>query len=343
MISLFLLLLFVVLCSWWLLGRLTQILQARSIVDQPNERSLHQGQVPRGGGLVIVFFLLLGLLGMGIWGTRPQTFAGLFGLLLGWALLSWWDDRHDLSPRHRFGVQLVLAVCTVLAFGYIDDVQLSEAVYVPLGLFGAFCSVVGILWLTNLYNFMDGMDGLAASQTIVACLTFAVWLWAANDVALSVCCLILAAASYGFLLRNWHPASIFMGDVGSITIGAFFATLFVYLNTRYEVPLLALLILFAVFIADASVTILRRLLKGEKIWLPHRTHFYQRAAALGFAHDRIVLVSVVLMLLCAVLASFVVADRDRIPMAVGAISILLAATMLAVAGLERARKRADHA
>lgn len=299
--------------SWLWLGVLRNQLSALSMVDSPNERSLHQGQVPRGGGVVFVFFLVASLLLMMVWSDRHQTFAALAILTTSWAALGWFDDRRDLSPSLRLAWQLLLAIVTLALFGFVTELKLSNELVLVLGWGGALLSLVGLLWFVNLYNFMDGMDGLAASQTIIACLTLAWWLLILGDWWLALCCLTLAAATYGFLLRNWNPASIFMGDVGSIALGAFFGTLMIYLNTFHNIPILCLILIFAVFVADTSITVLKRMLRAERIWLPHRSHYYQRFAALGVNHGHIVLGCIILMIVCSIAASLAMADHARIP------------------------------
>jgi len=302
--------------SYLLVGRLIRALVKRDIVDVPNQRSLHTGKVPRGGGLVIIGLLLLSLLLMGMIFERMLVFFTIALLVMGWSALSWWDDRSDLSARIRLMVQGVLAVATILAFGYISTVQINAESSFGLFGMGAAVTFLAVLWLVNLYNFMDGMDGLAASQTIIAALTLGFWFGYVGDMEIAACCFILAAASYGFLLWNWHPAKIFLGDVGSIGIGAFFSIIIIYGNTRYQLPVIGFLLLFGVFLIDASITIIRRAVDGEKIWLPHRRHFYQRLEKLGYRQDRIVIGLIVLMLLCSVLATVSVVDRDRMPMAI---------------------------
>ncbi len=319
--------------SWFAIIYLRQRLLSRQIVDVPNERTLHEGAVPRGGGIVIIACLLVSLTGTALF-DRPQTFIALSLLTLGWAGLGWRDDQHDLSPRRRFSLQILLSILTIFLFGAVSYLELSSTYTLHLGVLGVIASFVGILWFANLYNFMDGMDGLAASQTIIAALTLAFWFSQLGDQSMAVVCVVLAAASYGFLLHNWRPAKIFMGDVGSVTIGAFFATLIVIASTRHQIPVVLLVLLFGVFVADGTVTLFSRLLKGERIWLPHRHHFYQRLAMLGFDHAKIVVVYIFLMILCSVLASLAMADHDRILLVAGLGTLILLSAMLIANRLE---------
>lgn len=321
---LFVLLTVVVFISWWATRVLIKVLLKHQIVDTPNDRSMHQGRVPRGGGIVIVVCLLLALIVVGLVSQRYQVFGTLVILVLAWAMLSGWDDRYDLSPRKRMLFQLIFAYVGIAALGYVSTIQLNASSAVWIASFGAFATFISIIGLANLYNFMDGMDGLAAAQTIIASLTLSFWFWQAGDPQLGLVCLVLGAASYGFLLHNWQPAKVFMGDVGSVTIGAFFALMIVFANTRYQIPVLSFVLLFAVFVFDTSVTMVRRIIRREKIWLPHRTHFYQRLALAGVDHSRVVIAATILMVFCSMIASYTVIDHDRIPSGSAVVLLVLA-------------------
>lgn len=316
--------------SWFAVGYLIDRLIFKNIVDEPNDRSLHQGTVPRGGGLVIVASLLIALIVMSVISNRPQLFVALALITVAWASLSWWDDKSNLTAKFRLMVQFCICVFSVFAFGWVDQV-----LGLGLGWFGPVLSVIGLLWMANLYNFMDGLDGLAASQTIVASITMAFWFLVHGDWPLSMVCVVLAASSYGFLLWNWSPAKIFMGDVGSITLGGFFATLFIIGATRHGLSIISFFGLFGVFISDATITILMRARRGEKIWLPHRQHFYQRLANQGYEHSRIALASVVLMLICSVLATLGVMYHDMIWLSLIAILLTMAVSVVLVIYFEK--------
>ena len=309
--------------SWFFIGRLRHYLAAKNIVDTANERSMHQGQVPRGGGIVIIVLLLISLLLLSITSDRPTLFLGLFIAVLLWSALSWRDDQYDLSPKLRFALQILFALFVVSAFGWVDNIQLSSELRISITWFGTFLSFMGILWLANLYNFMDGMDGLVAAQSIIASLTFSFWYWALGDLEIAFVCLVVAAACYGFLLWNWRPAKIFMGDVGSVTLGAFFACLIIIGASRFDVPVLSMVMLFGLFVADASITMLKRVIKGEKIWLPHRQHYYQRLGLAGMAHEKIVVFSILAMLFCSLLATLSLIYRDTILLCLGVLCLFI--------------------
>jgi len=328
-----LLLLLTMIVSWFAVGRLIGHLVAKDIVDRPNDRTLHHGAIPRGGGLVIIAILVLILFVIATISERPQLFGWLATVTLTWASLSWWDDKADLSPKFRIMVQLAICIFTVSAFGWVNNVLSLKLLWL-----GPVLSVVGLLWMANLYNFMDGLDGLAASQTIVAAISLTFWFMVLGDNYLSLICALLAAATYGFLLWNWNPAKVFMGDVGSISLGAFFGTLFIIGVTRYDLSIISFLGLFAVFIADATTTILTRAWRREKIWLPHRQHFYQRLASAGYAHSKIALGAVILMLICSAFATLGVIYRDMIAYSILAILSILASSAILVVYLEKRLK-----
>lgn len=321
--------LLVAVVSWLSVRWIITYLTRREMLDTPNNRTLHTGSVPRGGGLVIAVLLVIGCLLMAFFSASVVFYSTLALLMAVWAGLGWYDDQHDLTPQLRFPIQLLLAIATVAALGWVNTI-----LSIQLGWLGPVLTVIGILWMANLYNFMDGMDGLAASQAIVGSVTLSFWFVRVGNTGLATVCVVVAAACYGFLLWNWRPAKVFMGDVGSITLGAFFATMIVLATNRHDFPILSVLILFSVFIADASLTLLRRAWHREKIWLPHRTHYYQRLANIGVSHQLIVCAAILLMLICSLLATISVLYRDMIGVALVSVGILFAGVIALVRWLE---------
>ncbi len=311
------------LASAWLVKRLIPWLIARQQVDTPNHRTLHTGSVPRGGGVIIVFMGVLALLWASVVSPYSTFYLALLTLLLGWAALGWWDDVFSLSTRLRLGTQFVLALAAIVLIGWVDHLAISATIGFALGWLGPPLSILALIWLANLYNFMDGMDGLAASQAIVAATTFSFWFMLLGGTELAVFSAVVAAASYGFLWHNWRPASIFMGDVGSISLGAMFALLCVIANNRFGVPVLSCLILFAVFVVDSTTTLVLRWRRGEPVWQAHNQHFYQRLARAGYAHNHIVLVYIGLMVGCSLAASVSLYQQALlVPLLLGVLVIL---------------------
>lgn len=270
-------------------GAAYALLRKFQVMDTPNARSNHVTPTPRGGGLGIVF--ALGVL-------LPVTGAPfpLVAAFLWLALVSFVDDLRGLSARLRLLVQ-VAAVFWVLMRAYGGSIAEWLPIWVEIPLLA-----LAWLWFINLFNFMDGSDGLAASEA--TCIALGIVAVAAGGSLLSFHAGLVAAAAFGFLLWNWHPARVFLGDVGSVPLGFLLGFLLIALAGNGE--LAAALILPAVFVLDASVTLLRRLCRGEKIFEAHSQHAYQRAIRAGMGHDAVardVIGVNLLLILLAVLSS----------------------------------------
>ena len=248
--------------SWGVLKLLLRYAE-RLPLDRPNARSLHARAVPRGAGLAI----WAGWLAGAIW--VPGAKAWLFPLLAVIAV-SLLDDRRGVHIAVRFAVHAMAAALWV--WQAAPNIQPVVA-------------VVAIVWMANLYNFMDGSDGLAGAMTAVGFATYAVAAWlAGGESAASL--LALAAASIPFLLYNVPPARVFLGDAGSVPLGFLAAVygLIGWLDRWW--PAWFPVLVFLPFIADASVTLVRRLIRGARVWQAHRDHCYQRLVRLGWGHGR---------------------------------------------------------
>lgn len=320
--------------TWLLTGLTRRYALRREILDIPNERSLHDHPKPRAGGLAIVLTLLLGM--VGLWATNliPSRLAtALIGGGLAVAVVGWIDDRHDLSRGVRAVVHLSAGAWAAAWLGGLPAMQLGTAV-VPLGAFGHLIAALGIAWLINLYNFMDGIDGLAGGEGVTAGLFGAGLLWLAGAPGLSVVALLLAGACVGFLPWNWMPARIFMGDVGSGFLGFVFATLALASERAGAVPLLAWMILLGVFVFDATITLLRRALRGERWYHEHRSHAYQRAVQSGLTHAQVTTRALCTNALLAVLAWTGSSRPELLPIS----AVVAAAALLVLYGsVERRR------
>jgi UDP-N-acetylmuramyl pentapeptide phosphotransferase/UDP-N-acetylglucosamine-1-phosphate transferase len=273
-----------------------------SVLDHPNERSLHARPTPRTGGIGIVAGLAAGAL---IAASGAQLDASLTWALLcagAVAAVSFFDDLRPISPAPRLAVHLGAALVLVAAGVSPGTVEVPGMVWVwPAWLAGGI-SVLATVWMTNLYNFMDGMDGLAGGMAVAGFGTLAALglVGGRDDYALA--CAIVAAAAAGFLPFNFPPARIFMGDVGSSTLG-FLAAAFALWGSREGLfPLWVAVLVFSPFVVDATVTLLRRALAGERVWQAHRSHYYQRLVRLGWGHRKTVLAEYALMVACALSA-----------------------------------------
>lgn len=257
----------------------------RGLYDVPNARSAHRLPTPRGGGLGIAAAFFISLIFLERTGALSAHVA--YALLGGGALVAligWRDDHGHVAARWRILVHTVAAGWALFWLGGLDT---FPGLNVELGMLGAVLGVVGIVWLTNLYNFMDGIDGLAGAQALCAGLGGAALLWWGGAPELALVGFSLAAASAGFLIWNWPPAKIFMGDVGSGLLGFSFAVLALAGEKSGALPLLGWIVLLAVFVLDASFTLLRRMVHGEPWLHAHNTHAYQRLVQLGYSHLRV--------------------------------------------------------
>lgn len=255
-------------CAAILWALLASGLAWRLATDIPNDRSLHTRPTPRvgGWGIVPVSVALIWLFAPSLW--LPALAAALL------AAVSQIDDRRGLPARVRFGAHAAAVAALVATYP-------AAAPWWAL----AIMSVL-LVWLVNLYNFMDGSDGLAGGMALFGFGGYAVAACVSvqPDAALALASMVIAGAAAGFLLFNFHPARIFLGDAGSIPLG-FLAGALGYWGWREGVwPVWFPALCFAPFIADASVTLLKRLLRGEKFWQAHREHYYQRLVQSGFGH-----------------------------------------------------------
>jgi UDP-N-acetylmuramyl pentapeptide phosphotransferase/UDP-N-acetylglucosamine-1-phosphate transferase len=268
------------------------------LLDHPNERSLHTRPTPRTGGVAI----LAGLLSAALFGWIGPGGPTLdFGLVVGVALLavlSFLDDRYGLPV----GVRLPghLAASALLVFGGLSLPALSLPGWEwpwPTWI-GTSFSLLFLIWMVNLYNFMDGMDGFAAGMAVIGYGTFALLGYLAGNQSFILLSLVVAAAAGGFLLFNFPPARIFMGDTGSSVLGLLAGGLSIWGVRDGVFPFWVALLVFSPFIVDATATLLRRLRRGERVWEAHKTHYYQRLVQSGWGHRKTVLSEYALMLAC---------------------------------------------
>lgn len=272
----------------------------RGMLDVPNHRSSHEVPTPRGGGVGFVVVVLAGTLALALAvpSARPLAWALLGGGAV--AGVGWLDDRVSLPASRRLVLHGLAAVWALAWIGPPTELALGVAT-VPLGWLGAPLAWLGIVWAINLYNFMDGIDGLAAGQAVIAGAAGALLALALGSVETGLVAALLAAAAGGFLVWNFPPARIFMGDVGSGFLGYAFAVLALHGAAREGPPLLVWVLLLGVFLVDATATLLRRMARSRDWMEAHREHAYQQAVQRGHSHRRVtlVLLGVALGLACA--------------------------------------------
>jgi len=261
---------------------LVVLLRARGLaLDHPNERSLHAQPVPRTGGIAIV----LGCLpAMAIFFPESRALCSLAAAL---AIVSAIDDWKNLSVLVRLAAHFAAAAAWILQVA--GSVSALEASLL----------VLAMVWLTNLYNFMDGSDGLAGGMAVIGFGAYAVCAWLAGYPSLASASASIALAATPFLMVNFHPAHIFMGDAGSVTLGFLAGALGILGWHQGAWSASVPLVVFSPFIVDATITLGRRALSGQRVWEAHREHFYQKLVRMGFGHRNTALMEYGVMLAAA--------------------------------------------
>ena len=259
----------------WLIRR-----KADWVLDHPNSRSLHSVPVSRIGGLGLLFGVIITWLFFSV--VIPISIWAGVGLLV---VISFIDDVWHAPVWSRLLIQ------SIVAAGF-SMVLLLE----PYGWAMVLCSAVAVVWMSNLYNFMDGSDGLAGGMTVIGFGYYGLIAYLAGDNDFAVLNFSIAAAAGAFLLHNFYPARVFLGDVGAIPLGFLAAALGIlgWMDNLWSflVPVL----IFSPFIADSTITLIKRLLRGKKIWQAHREHYYQRLVQSGFGHRNTALSAYALMI-----------------------------------------------
>jgi len=308
---------------------------SRQMMDVPNDRSLHEVPTPRGGGLSFVVVFLAAVAGLAVAGLVPGHLAlalGPGGALV--ALTGWLDDRGHLPVRLRLAVQFLAAAVAVAALGGFDSLDLGWYT-ITMGMAGPILAAVGIVWMLNLYNFMDGIDGIAGVEAVTTAAFAGLFLAWKGAPGLAALCAVLAAAAAGFLLWNWPPAKIFMGDVGSGFLGYVFAVMALASEKAGAVPVLAWVLLLGVFVLDTTVTLFLRLRRGETIWQAHRSHYFQRAVQAGLSHRSVTVWTGLLNLCLGALAALAVFRPGLLLPAVASGGLLLAAAGMRIIRMEK--------
>jgi len=304
--------------SWLLTGAMRRYALRSELLDVPNERSLHRTPTPRGGGVAVALVTLAGLTTAGLLSKIPADVAwalGVGGALV--ATVGWLDDRRGVSARVRATVHAAAACWAA----YWIWGELS-----PAAVAGAVC----IMWAISLYNFMDGIDGLAGTEAAsVGIIAGGLFLMSGRD-DLAVVAFLMAAAATGFLGWNWPPARIFMGDVGSGFLGFMFGALSLIAGRSGALPLALCLLLAGVFALDATVTLLRRAARGERWYQPHRSHAYQRLVQAGSTHAEVSIGVLLVNLALGALAWLAQSGRLSVAAAVLAGIVVLTVLYLAI-------------
>jgi len=280
-------------CRW-----VTALAEKSGMIAEPGQRQSHVVSTPTGGGLGLIFSIIVTSLFVlfvsaipGFWWQNV-----LPGILL-LTFVGWRDDKHTVPWRVRLLVQLAVSLW-LLSFG---PLQLSSS---DVGLFSI--AVLAVVWMMNLYNFMDGSNGMAGFQGVFAGVVLAVLFHISGQPAMALIALAVAAACAGFLPLNFPLARVFMGDVASVPLGFIFASLVVYGIQTGSLSLQVSILIMSVFTIDATMTLLARVIRREQWYTAHAQHVYQRLIAQGWSHHRVLMVyqaiNVILVLPAIVLA-----------------------------------------
>jgi len=313
-----------VLSYLWTAGILDWARRKR-ILDIPNNRSSHSVPTPRGAGLAIAGLVI------GLWLVYlpvAHRFDTVFleyavgGLLV--ATMGWLDDVGSVWRSARFAVHSIAAAIAMLAFGYFDEIDVPFVGVVQFSWVGLPLTFLWIAGLTNAYNFMDGIDGIAGGQAVVAGAGWVILCSTLNQPEIGILGVLAASTSLGFLIYNWPPAKIFMGDVGSSFLGYTFALIpLMCRNAGPALPFASVLLVWP-FVFDTCFTIVRRARKGENIFLAHRSHLYQRLHIAGWSHLQVTLLYIILEAIGVTLACVWTSDLGIRNYVLGTVLVLCA-------------------
>jgi Fuc2NAc and GlcNAc transferase len=279
------------LCSTLLTFVYIHYARRKKWLDMPTKlNSSHTIATPRGGGVVFVGLWMIAVIIITLlhWITWQQLMVLLPGAVIV-ALVGFYDDRFSLAVKYRMVWYLLAASISLLALGGISGFSLGRDFIIQLGWFGSVIAVFAIMWSTNLFNFMDGIDGIAAIEALFMLGIGGFFLWQSGGQGLAIVTWMLVACVLGFLVWNKPPAKLFMGDVGSVTLGFVIIMLAFIGETQYHVPVILWVIIYGAFIFDTTITLFRRVLAKHKLYQPHRLHAYQRLHQAGWSHGQVCL------------------------------------------------------
>ena len=283
-------------------------------LDRPNQRSLHATPTPRLGGLGIAAGVVAGWSGVSLpFDTWPLAALGIL------TLVSLVDDLKTVAVPWRLTIHLASAM-----------IAMAALLYPTYGIWLTLAAALATAWMINLYNFMDGSDGLAGGMAVFGFGTYGVAALAGGDFSFSAMNLAIAAAALGFLPFNFAPAKVFMGDVGAIPLGYLAAVLGVAGWLRGDWPVWFGAVVFSPFIVDATVTLIKRTLRGARVWQAHREHYYQRLVQRGWGHRKTALAEYALMMLCSAIAIAIIRHGTLQLFVVGALIVGYAGLIFAL-------------
>ena len=277
-------------------GLIRYIAKKKSILmDLPNKRSSHNTPMPRGGGAPMAVSIITSIIFLGIFRPELVPAKWVYSICLGGGLITWigWqDDRYSLSPQIRFFVHLIASVWAI-----------KWLLPSSTPLIYKYMAGFWIAWSINFYNFMDGIDGLAGSEAVFVGLSAGYIAGRLGMLQTFTINWIIASAALGFLFWNWHPAKVFMGDAGSGFLGYTFGCLTISSGVGWNGGFSMYLLLLFLFWGDATFTLLKRIIRGEKFWEAHSQHLYQRAVKKGYSHHTVTLLFVSINMILFIIAA----------------------------------------
>lgn len=290
-------------------GLIWSLLKAHSRLlasDIPNQRSLHQNSTPRGAGLAIAITVGAVALAASLYFPVRPAALGIAGVLIGAALLGFLDDHLSLSVRLRIAVGILLSVITAFLTIFSETwVLFGQLFYFPKA-FVVLPIALCLFWTKNLVNFMDGADGLVGVHSLLINMVLSYWFWLHGGSGLALLCMANAGATFGFLVFNWAPAKVFLGDSGSLFLGAWLGVSMVLGANHYGIPVEAFLVLGGFLFFDSTFTLFRRMLMGRNLLSAHREHLYQRLVLSGWSHSSVAVATGILTCLMALIANVIV-------------------------------------
>lgn len=324
----------ILLCSFimtvFLLSLFRRYAIEKNLLDHPNHRSSHTIPTPRGGGLIFVGVWLFVAVLLVITHDLPAYVLSIFlfpAFLV--AMIGYWDDVRGLSPKGRLAVQLSAAMIMLYALHLYFPVIHAYFLEMLITIF----LLLSTVWSTNLFNFMDGTDGYATLEAIMLFVTGGFFFWVSGGQAIAQLAWLLSAVLLGFLVWNRPKAKIFMGDVASGFLGFLILPFAILGQLQYHISLLLWFMLYLTFSLDATLTLARRFLRGERWYEAHKSHAYQRLHQSGFSHGQVLLASMVLNTILLGLALIGFYIKNALPFCV------LAAIMIAFAAYYAVEKK----
>ena len=302
-----------------------------SKMDIPNERSSHLTPTPRGGGIAFVTTSLVGFLLLLL--NNSLDAAEILALCCAGAIVAiagHLDDRQKISGATiRLGFHALGAIILIAGIGFPSQISIFDRT-IDTGIIGSILGVLYLVWLLNLFNFMDGTDGIAASEALFVCVAGAILnFYVLSDINFSAVAIVLTASTFGFILYNWSPAKIFMGDVGSGYLGIAIGGLSLMAAKQQHDLLWVWIILLAVFVSDATITLIRRLLRKQRPHVAHRSHAYQHLAIRFNSHAKVSFLVLAVNIVWLLPIAFFVADKQL----AGTTGVVVAYVPLLVAAL----------